>query len=1219
MTFSQEVLQSYNRLQSALGQLLQMQSSELTLVQESDYPLLVLETSGDLAGFAIVNGAPETSFSSAYEAFKQLYRQKHAVWKERNLSFVVCRSEPKKIHEAFFSSIEMDAYFCRKYVLRFLPDQEGLDQELLRLPFLPLPEGRSGGVVRPPSAQALLQSLGVSAHLARQLVVPREYSASRIVNEVIPQTVSLPDIGGATVSREQYKVEPTESTRIKNVVIEAFRAYRKRQEFDLDADVVVLYGPNGLGKTSFFDALDYVCTGRIGRLCRRRISQERFVDLARHLGTLPSAGSVAMEVSRGSSVFPVRRSVDDWGHALVGADENDRAGTLQFLTSANWGPKKARIENLERLFRATHLFSQTDQEFLVEFENDSTLSADLVSRALALDDYASGLAKTREVLALLARQIDQGKSKVNDIKGKIDEEQARIKALPGPQKFTQPGPQLKKLAAELVKDLRADAGMTVDDAEVTVSAVREWRAVIESALKETRDQISQLQTLESGFAEFEKNKSALKARTDKLASLEIALKKRAAERRRQEEAKKKLLGSLKQRKTTLAQAKAKRRALAELGSLQAVAREAHASLQQWRQELKRMEGEAAAVATELQRLLPALGKLDTRMSKLQEALNGRSQRIQTLTEIQDGLATWELARVEMSNLQQSVAAAQLHIAKVSGSIDEHQRDIDAQARELVAQEQEYEKLTAHQAGLTSLLDEVEAHVRNGICPTCGTDHKTKAALIGRIHAQKDARPAHVEKLAERCHELRKSLEERNTSSAALTRDQESKRKELEELSAKLATKREFVTAFERSVEQAGLSVGDQQIRATVARLLAEEVTARQASQDTLAKLKTESSDTAQRIKELEKKQSQEAEERKRANDAIEPLEQQIRMLSSKAEAMDLSLEMAPSNLTSDQESWAVREAEAEKQVSELTSEEEALTLAAAKVEALLNDTKASAETIRDEMEALETELGRYEEGAAGIIGREALDLDRIGEQRRKTAERRDVLEKLTWRALTLERALDAAQRSAMVAELDAAVQSLTMQKQEITEKTRRMSAVSKWFTQLRDILDQQNSDAVTNHVHAFGPLTTLLQKRLRAVYGFGDVSMLAKGNEIRVVVGWESENVKPTDYFSESQKQILMLSIFLAGRLTQTWSGFAPILLDDPVTHFDDLNAFGWVELVRGLVCTSPGKRQFLISTCEARLFELMRKKFGSIDGGAKFYRFEGIDADGPIITKLEH
>jgi len=99
----------------------------------------------------------------------------------------------------------------------------------------------------------------------------------------------------------------------------------------------------------------------------------------------------------GRDLLWMKRSVDDWGTALIGVEEKNRASALQFLTSARWGHKKARIENLERLFRATHLFSQTDPELLVEFELDSTLSPDLVSRMLALDDYASGLAKTSAI------------------------------------------------------------------------------------------------------------------------------------------------------------------------------------------------------------------------------------------------------------------------------------------------------------------------------------------------------------------------------------------------------------------------------------------------------------------------------------------------------------------------------------------------------------------------------------------------------------------------------------------------------------------------------------------------------------------------------------------------------------------------------------------------------------------------------------------------------
>ena len=93
-----------------------------------------------------------------------------------------------------------------------------------------------------------------------------------------------------------------------------------------------------------------------------------------------------------------------------------------------------------------------------------------------------------------------------------------------------------------------------------------------------------------------------------------------------------------------------------------------------------------------------------------------------------------------------------------------------------------------------------------------------------------------------------------------------------------------------------------------------------------------------------------------------------------------------------------------------------------------------------------------------------------------------------------------------------------------------------------------------------------------------------------------------------------MLSIFLAGGLRQTWSRFAPVLLDDPVTHFDDLNAYGFIEIIRGIVSTSPNAWQFIISTCEERLFSLMQKKFSATN--AIFYQFMGMSEGGPIVER---
>ena len=68
------------------------------------------------------------------------------------------------------------------------------------------------------------------------------------------------------------------------------------------------------------------------------------------------------------------------------------------------------------------------------------------------------------------------------------------------------------------------------------------------------------------------------------------------------------------------------------------------------------------------------------------------------------------------------------------------------------------------------------------------------------------------------------------------------------------------------------------------------------------------------------------------------------------------------------------------------------------------------------------------------------------------------------------------------------------------------------------------------------------------------------------------------------------------------------------MTHFDDLNAYALLDVIRGVVETSESGHQFIVSTCEERLYRLMRQRFSKIKGKVAFYEFQSIGENGPVV-----
>jgi hypothetical protein len=148
--------------------------------------------------------------------------------------------------------------------------------------------------------------------------------------------------------------------RLTRVDIQSFRGYNEACSFDCLADVVILYGPNGSGKTSFFDAVTWGLFGDIRRLrgsrdvvgnthIRNYFNQSEESQVSIHMAVGDRTALVARD---GSSLRVVDDGIEIDGPAAEAwiADQFRRVTSLETRT----------LEDAERRFLSAHLLGQEE-------------------------------------------------------------------------------------------------------------------------------------------------------------------------------------------------------------------------------------------------------------------------------------------------------------------------------------------------------------------------------------------------------------------------------------------------------------------------------------------------------------------------------------------------------------------------------------------------------------------------------------------------------------------------------------------------------------------------------------------------------------------------------------------------------------------------------------------------------------------------------------------
>ena len=76
-------------------------------------------------------------------------------------------------------------------------------------------------------------------------------------------------------------------SRLKSLQVGPFRGFVRQENFDLDSPLVLIYGPNGTGKSSFCEALEYGLLGNVAEAESKRFRQQDYLTNA-HVGQFTS-------------------------------------------------------------------------------------------------------------------------------------------------------------------------------------------------------------------------------------------------------------------------------------------------------------------------------------------------------------------------------------------------------------------------------------------------------------------------------------------------------------------------------------------------------------------------------------------------------------------------------------------------------------------------------------------------------------------------------------------------------------------------------------------------------------------------------------------------------------------------------------------------------------------------------------------------------------------
>jgi len=1156
-------------------------------------------------------------------------------------------------------------YVCRKLIAPI--EDKNIQKSLSRLPFYPF---EIPGLPKEVIPKNVIETL-VDSDFPYELIsdLAGRVSERTILQKLKDSLYKYEKLKLQKIQKESLRKDyPVYPIKVKNISIRNFRGIGKKLDLDIDADIAIIYGPNGTGKTSIIDAIEWTITGEVERLWGR--NYDKPVNTNESLVNLFSKerlANVQVEFNKyGKSIFE-RRYIDLSKSRRSYAEIDKRNVNDKTMIREIVGMQMPQVDvrRLRRIFLRSHFLGQNT---ILEFITQKPESRyDAFSHMVGTQDYILFNEKINSVIRALERELEVKSKHKNELKEEIRNISVRVdakkQALGRLKRGIKEEVSTQTLMNEiqiLIQELNIEVPKFLFPRKKELPGIEELDKMIEivstypkgasikintlnNLLIETKNEEIRVQEIEkvmSSMDGFTRNINKLQKLYSSKESILKVLQKELKEYSRQKESYDKQIINNKWLIEILPKYRRTQEALAEE-----------------RNHIKELSKERDSIQTKAKAYKEKLSEVEKNLQKFQKEIEDINVTVGYLLQIKEYLPAWKENSRKISQIMDFKRQLNKETAQLQQKKSELEEELKHATDMLRSIEYKLDTEKEKQNRKLQLITKLKEYLDSPECPFCGHNWEKVEDLSKKVEERllylasmlhdlgdyfekaEDFKPplksllvlaSEHETLLKKGNQIRRQIK-------VLFEDIESRMKKSQQLESekvqlnkKVEDWRNIITYLKDKHPELEVQIVPDQTQ--VLTLLQGYQTQSDAIKVNQEEVKKKVNDLDKEIKSIENTRKDIEEQiishQKKENYYIQTLEQINKeiterevtsLLSQDVNTLYISIEKLLRKIEVMRKEIDKRQSECEKIEAGLLDMENNLKKLIEKGGSLgerLRELKDASETFR-------TNLRKEEISPSKKLQEIINEIENKKEREIKYFRKCEHLQVLSGQLKS-------------IVTFSRIKQEINMMQEEKIEKEKIFNNItadyqnlSKWITslkRLKKLAEDKRKEQEKSHFKMYSPTANLVYSRLNThplfnqiilKVGENELKVLAQSSESEQLTSEKTSQISPRQFFSEAQLNIAALSIFLATALHQKWSGFNTIIIDDPVQNMDDFNVYAFLDLVRGLIMNG---HQFILTTCNRDLYKLMLVKFRDLNEANqnrfKAYRLKGIYAEGPELIR---